>query len=79
MSQTTPNIEDLLAADPRDPGCEATLEVFDLYVEADLAGRDPAKRFPGPAAHLRSCPACRKDYEGLQAVVGAFSAADSSN
>jgi hypothetical protein len=75
MSHIARDIDELLAADPRDPGCEATLEVFDLYVEADLAGRDPARRFPGAAAHLRSCPACRKDYDGLIAVVEAFPAA----
>jgi hypothetical protein len=75
MSDVAQKIEQLLAADSTDPGCEATLEVFDLYVEADLAGRDPARRFPGAAAHLRSCPACRKDYDGLIAVVEAFPAA----
>jgi hypothetical protein len=74
MSHIAQNIDELLTADPKDPGCEATLEVLDLYVEADLAGRDPARRFPGAAAHLRSCPACRKDYDGLIAVVEAFPA-----
>lgn len=69
-----PNLDELLATDPRDPGCEATLAVFDLYVEADLAGRDPARRFPGPTAHLRYCPACREDYEGLRAAVARSSA-----
>ena len=27
--------------------CQATLEIFDIYVEADLSGVDPATRFPG--------------------------------
>jgi hypothetical protein len=57
MSDRTPNLDELLPVDPEDPGCEATLEVFDLYVEADLSGVDPATRFPGAAAHLRGCPA----------------------
>lgn len=72
MSDTTPSLDKLLAADPRDPGCEAALEVLDLYVEAELAGLDAAPRFPGAAAHLRSCPACRVDYEGLRAAAVAF-------
>jgi hypothetical protein len=72
MSDTAPNLDELLAVDPRDPGCDATLQVLDRCVEAELAGLDPATRFPGPAAHLRSCPACRLDYEGLRAVVVAF-------
>jgi hypothetical protein len=72
MSDKTPNLDELLSADPQDPGCEATLEVFDLYVESDLSGVDAATRFPGAGAHLRSCPACRLDYEGLRAAVTAF-------
>lgn len=72
MSDKTLNLDELLPAHHEDPGCQATLEVFDLYVEADLSGVDPATRFPGAAAHLRSCPACRLDYEGLRAAVIAF-------
>jgi hypothetical protein len=72
MSDRTLNLDELLSADPADPGCQATLEVFDLYVESDLSGFDAATRFPGAAAHLRSCPACRLDYEGLRAAVMAF-------
>jgi hypothetical protein len=72
MSDTTLNLDELLSADPEDPGCEATLEVFDLHVELELSGVDAATRFPGAVAHLRSCPACRLDYEGLRAAVIAF-------
>jgi hypothetical protein len=71
MSDEKPNLDELLAVDPEDPGCEATLDVLDLYVEADLSGVDPATRFSGVAAHLRSCPACRLDYDGLRAAVTA--------
>jgi hypothetical protein len=34
-------------------------------VELELAGKDPAERFPGTAAHLRTCAACRADHDGL--------------
>jgi hypothetical protein len=77
MSDKPLNLDELLSADPEDPGCEATLEVFDLYVESDLSGVDAATRFPGAVAHLRSCPACRLDYEGLRAAAIAFGPNDS--
>jgi hypothetical protein len=58
-------LNDLLLADPRDPGCQGGLEVIDQYVELELLGKDPAESFPGLAAHLRSCPACRLDHDGI--------------
>jgi len=62
-------LDDLLAAHPGDTGCEQGLELIDEYVELELAGEDPASRFPGLAAHLRTCPGCRVDYEGLLDLV----------
>jgi hypothetical protein len=58
-------LNDLLLADPRDPGCQAGLEFVDHYVELELAGENPAALYPGLAAHLRSCPACRLDHDGI--------------
>jgi hypothetical protein len=63
-------LDKLLATDPADVGCNRTFELLDLYVEVELAGQDPQRRFPGTAAHLRSCDACRADYEGLLAAAG---------
>jgi hypothetical protein len=59
------NLEDLFLADPRDPGCQAGFELIDKYVDLELAGKDPAAAYPGVAAHLRCCPACRLDHDGL--------------
>ena len=59
------SLEELLRSDPADHGCEAGVEIIDEYVELELAGRDAAARFPGLAAHLRSCPACRLDHDGI--------------
>ena len=59
------NLNDLLLADARDPGCQAGVEIVDHYVELELAGGNPASRYPGLAAHLRSCPACRLDHDGI--------------
>jgi hypothetical protein len=58
-------LNDLLRADARDLGCSAGLDVIDQYVELELDGKDPAQRFPGLAAHLRACPACQLDHEGI--------------
>jgi hypothetical protein len=59
------SLADLLRADPADSGCEQGFEIIDQYVELELAGQDAAAHFPGLAAHLRSCPACRLDHEGM--------------
>jgi hypothetical protein len=63
------SLDKLLVADPADVGCSRTFELLDLYVEVELAGQDPQARFPGTAAHLRSCDACRADYHGLLAAA----------
>jgi predicted anti-sigma-YlaC factor YlaD len=62
-------IERLLAVDDADAGCDAGFPVLDEYVELELDGQDPAISFPGVAAHLRSCPACRADHDGLLAAA----------
>ena len=74
MSAPRP-LADLLAADGPDEvdaGCAAGFEVLHRYVESELAGGDPAAELPGLAAHLRRCPACRADYEGLVEAARAF-------
>jgi hypothetical protein len=62
-------LDKLLATDPADVGCDATFALLDVYVEVELAGQDPPSRFPGLAAHLRSCQACHADYQGLLAAA----------
>lgn len=58
-------LDDLLAADMGDAGCELTFEQLDRYAEAHLNGHDPQVRFQGVAAHLRGCQACHEDLLGL--------------
>ena len=72
-------LDELLAADPVDAGCAAGFEVLHQYVEAELAGADPAAAHPGLAAHLRSCAACRQDHDGLVEVSQLFGDADSTD
>jgi hypothetical protein len=59
----------LLGAPGEDPGCEGGMAVLAEYVEVELAGQNPDALFPGLATHLRNCPACAEDYEGLVALV----------
>lgn len=66
-------LDALLRSSPEDPGCDAGGPILDEYVEIELAGGDPALRFPGTAAHLRACPGCRCDYDGLLEAARLFS------
>lgn len=62
---TDPDLENPLPGDTVDAGCAASFDVLHRYVEDELSGGRPAQSQPGLAAHLRSCPACRADYQGL--------------
>jgi hypothetical protein len=62
-------LDGLLGGGDLDPGCEACFDVFDAYAEAVLSGADVDLRFPGVAAHLAGCPACREDAEGILAAL----------
>ena len=42
----------------------------------ELAGKDPAIVYPGTAIHLRSCPGCRADHDGLLEAARRFSDID---
>jgi hypothetical protein len=66
-------LEDLLRAEDGDAGCSAGEDILDAYVELELAGKDPAIVYPGTAIHLRSCPGCRADHDGLLEAARRFS------
>ena len=59
------DLERLLRAQDGDAGCDAGVAIIDQYVELELRGEDPALHFPGTAIHLRACPGCRADHDGL--------------
>jgi hypothetical protein len=59
------DLDALLRSEPGDAGCTAGEEILDAYVDLELAGEDPARTYPATAIHLRSCPGCAADYEGL--------------
>jgi hypothetical protein len=62
-------LQRFLSTDPADAGCEETFELIDRYVERQAAHGDAADRYPGIAAHLRTCSPCVTDYEGLLAAI----------
>ena len=58
-------LHELLRAEEGDAGCDAGVPIMDEYVELELRGEDPSERFPGTTIHLRVCPGCRADHDGL--------------
>ena len=62
-------LDALLRTDPDDPGCSVCRLDIDVYAELSIKGGDPVTRFPGVAAHLRSCAECHDDLEGLIAAL----------
>ena len=57
-----------------DAGCTAGEDILDVFVDLELAGQDPAATYPGTAIHLRSCPGCRADHDGLLEATRRFTA-----
>lgn len=70
MSSTPEWIERLLAADPRDVGCDEVRAVMHVYVDLRAAGIDPGERYAGVASHLDSCGACAESVRGLITCSG---------
>jgi hypothetical protein len=65
-------LQDLLRSEDGDPGCGASTAIFDAYIELELAGEDPAAAYPRTAIHLRACPGCRQDHDGLLEAARRF-------
>ena len=59
----------LLGTRGHDAGCEETLALLAEYVEGELEGRNVRELLPTVFEHLRNCPACAEDYEGLVALA----------
>jgi hypothetical protein len=58
-------LDELLRAQHGDAGCDAGVPIMDEYVEIELRSGDPSKQFPGTAIHLRVCPGCSADHDGV--------------
>ncbi len=70
------DLDELLRARDGDAGCTAGEGILDAYIELELAGEDPERVYPGTAIHLRSCPGCRADHDGLLEAALRFAADD---
>jgi hypothetical protein len=66
------HLDELLRSSAGDAGCTAGESILDAYVEFELVGEDPSRAFPGTAIHLRSCPGCRADHDGLLEAARRF-------
>ena len=62
-------LEGLLGHSGRDPGCDAAFDQFHRYCDAVLRGEDVERQFPEFMNHLRNCPGCREDADGLLAAL----------
>ena len=62
-------LERLLGPNEAEVSCETCFARLDEYVELERSGADAEARIPGFAAHLRGCPACRSEHEGLHALL----------
>jgi hypothetical protein len=76
MNEHDRNLDALLRAQDGDAGCFAGEDIFDAYIELELAGRDPGAVFPGTAIHLGSCAGCRADHDGLLEAARRFGEID---
>jgi hypothetical protein len=65
-------LDEMLRAEDGDAGCSAGEKILEAYVELELAGEDPARLFPGTSIHLRSCPGCQADHQGLLEAARRF-------
>jgi hypothetical protein len=62
-------LERFLRTNSDDAGCDETRRRLHIYAEAILAGGAPELMYPGIAAHLRDCPPCADELEGLLFAV----------
>ena len=62
-------VKRLLGSSGADAGCERTLALLAEYVEGELTGLDVDGLLPAVAKHLRNCPACAEDYQGLTGLA----------
>jgi hypothetical protein len=59
----------IYATTDSEPDCEQFHAILPAYVEIELAGDDPAERYPGMRAHLAQCPDCAEEHRGLRAIL----------
>ena len=50
-------------------GCREVFALLDEFTEMQAAGRDTVAYHPLIHRHLRVCPGCREEYEGLLSMI----------
>jgi anti-sigma factor RsiW len=65
MSERSDRLRRLLGPDGPEVGCDECFAQLDVYVDAELAGRDADALLPGLRAHLDGCPACAEEHASL--------------
>jgi len=73
------DLYELLRATDGDVGCVAGEDILDAYVELELAGEDAASVYTGTAIHLKSCPGCQADHDGLLEAARRFADVDGAS
>jgi predicted anti-sigma-YlaC factor YlaD len=64
-------IRRIYATKDKELDCDLVSQTLPPYVEAELAGNDPARRFPKIAHHLSQCPVCQDLYLALREAARA--------
>ena len=64
-----PELEQFLATDPGDVGCDGAMAALHVYADIVAAGEDPEVLHPGVTAHLRACGPCAEDLHGLLEAI----------
>ena len=49
--------------------CEECFDLFDVYVDSELAGENADDRTPGMREHLTGCPACAEEHDSLRDLL----------
>jgi hypothetical protein len=62
---TQKHLTTLLGSDAPDSGCEGAFAALDEYVDLVLRGEAVDERFDAVIEHVKRCPACLEDTEGL--------------
>jgi predicted anti-sigma-YlaC factor YlaD len=64
-------IRKIYATKDQEVDCDLVLQAIAPYVDAEVAGDDPTKRFPAVSRHLKQCPMCQDLYLALREAARA--------
>ncbi len=53
----------------RELTCNEAQDLLDIYVDLELAGKNPQQLLPDVSQHLRICPECREEHDALLKIL----------